>query len=117
MANAHSLDAMTADDFRAVRGERFRLTGSSPLDGSAIALDVELADVTGQAGGPSRAGFRVPFSVEFHGPLTPVLPQRIYRLEHEQFGAVELFLVPIGFDEPSEPGQRPTAMRYEAAFG
>jgi len=32
------------------------------------------------------------------------LPQRIYRVEHERLGAIDLFLVPIASD------------RYEAVF-
>jgi hypothetical protein len=36
------------------------------------------------------------------------LPQRIYRVEHGELGAMEIFLVPIGPDE--------VAHRYEAVF-
>jgi hypothetical protein len=52
---------------------------------------------------------REPFSIVFRGPLEPVLPQRIYRFEHEALGAFELFIVPIGTDE--------SGMQYEAVFG
>jgi hypothetical protein len=34
----------------------------------------------------------------------PPLPQRIYRVEHAELGAIEIFLVPIAAD------------RYEAVF-
>ena len=44
----------------------------------------------------------------FRGPMTPLLPQRIYPLEHAQLGVFELFLVPIG---PDQHG-----MCYEAVF-
>jgi hypothetical protein len=44
----------------------------------------------------------------FRGPRTPVLPQRIYRLEHAVMGPLEIFLVPIG---PDAEG-----MRYQAVF-
>jgi hypothetical protein len=112
MTDARSVDAITADDFLAVRNEQFRLTGTSPQDGSAVSIEVELAEVTGP--GASRAdGFRMPFSVEFHGPLSPVLPQCIYRLENERLGPLELFIVPLGPDSPAAP----TLMRYEAVFG
>ena len=40
----------------------------------------------------------------FRGPSLPILPQRIYPLEHAALGRLELFIVPIG------PGQ------YEAIF-
>jgi hypothetical protein len=37
-----------------------------------------------------------------------LLPQRIYRLEHDELGALDLFLVPIGRDD--------SGVRYEAVF-
>jgi hypothetical protein len=48
------------------------------------------------------------FSLIFHGPLTPVLPQKIYRLDHDRLGEMDLFLVPIG---PKDGG-----MQYQAVF-
>ena len=52
---------------------------------------------------------REPFSLVFRaGSPQFYLPQRIYRLEHEKLGALELFLVPIGPDE--------NGMRFEAIF-
>jgi|HubBroStandDraft_1064217.scaffolds.fasta_scaffold245328_2 hypothetical protein len=112
MTDARSVEAITADHFRALGNGRFKLTGTSPQDGSAVSIEVELAEVTGP--GDSRAGgFRAPFSVEFHGPLSPVLPQCIYRLENERLGPLELFIVPLGPDSPAAP----TLMRYEAVFG
>lgn len=35
------------------------------------------------------------FALTFTGPLEPFLPQRIYRLEHQHFGPLDLFLVPV----------------------
>jgi hypothetical protein len=100
MTSGRSLDELTADDFLAVKGERFGLTTAG--------FNLELAEVTHGAGGSPR-GSRAPFSVLFHGPLQPVLPQAIYRLENERLGAIELFIVPIGPEQGS--------MRYEAVFG
>jgi hypothetical protein len=48
------------------------------------------------------------FSIYFYGPGNFYLPQRIYKLEHEQMGEMEIFLVPV------EQGQR--GFRYEAIF-
>lgn len=112
MPDDRSLQTLTAEDFRPHQGTRIRLTGGSP-PGS---VEAELAEVAEHAGG-ARGTSRVPFSVLFHGPLQPVMPQGLYRVEHEQLGAMDLFLVPVGPDEPSGPGQAPTAMRYEAVFG
>jgi hypothetical protein len=50
----------------------------------------------------------VPFTLTFVGPLQPVLPQRIYHMEHAAVGEFALFLVPVG---PSAQG-----MQYEAVF-
>ncbi len=51
---------------------------------------------------------RKPFALLFKGPTQPLLPQRIYPLEHPALGRLELFLVPLG----PETGE----MRYEAVF-
>jgi hypothetical protein len=115
VADSRSLETLTAEDFREIKGSRFHLTVELPGQGRHVVFQVELADVTQAARGPSGT-LRTPFAVTFHGPIEPILPQGIYRLEHEQLGVLELFIVPIGPDEPSEPGKQPTAMRYEAVF-
>lgn len=52
-----------------------------------------------------------PFSIFFFQEAPrPVLPQSIYRLDHETMGTMEVFLVPVGPD----PQQR--GMVYEAVF-
>lgn len=55
-----------------------------------------------------RGQDRVPFTLTFRGPREPVLPQRIYNMEHEGVGAFAIFLVPVG---PDAEG-----MQYEAVF-
>lgn len=49
-----------------------------------------------------------PFALEFRGPLEPIWPQAIYKLQNQQLGTLDLFLVPVG---PDEQG-----MIYEAVF-
>ena len=44
----------------------------------------------------------------FRGPGEPVLAQRIYPLDNQTLGRLEIFLVPIG---PDDEG-----MRYQAVF-
>jgi hypothetical protein len=39
------------------------------------------------------------FSLVFRGPHEPALGQRIFKLEHNALGSIELFLVPIGAPE------------------
>jgi hypothetical protein len=90
------LETFTAETFRPLLNERFELVTE---DGR---VDLELVDVTESAApGAER---RAQFSIVFSGPADPILPQAIYRLEHPELGAFELFLVPIA------------AGSYEAVF-
>ena len=120
MTSGRSLETLTAADFRDIKGSAFRVTVELPEPGRYATLEVELADVTefaGQSAGHRSGPSRLPFSVLFRGPLRPVLPQGIYRLENDQLGALDLFIVPIGPDEKTGPDELPTtAMRYEEVF-
>jgi hypothetical protein len=85
-------------------GESFRIALD---DGRRI--DVELIEAAASRGSaPPSEGLREPFAIVFRGPYEPVLPQRIYRIEHDELGPLEIFLVPIGPDV--------LGMRYEAVF-
>jgi hypothetical protein len=99
------LETFTVGTFCGHLGSTFRIYpgGSSPLE-------VELTSVTELGESPQRAssGRRQPFSIVFRGPRDVLLPQRIYRMEHDQIGSFELFIVPIG---PDDKGHR-----YEAIF-
>ena len=48
------------------------------------------------------------FFLRFRGPSTPFLTQRIYRMEHEKLGAVNIFVTATDSDE--------TGIQYEAVF-
>lgn len=96
------LESLTHESFRPHVGSAFRVEYAP---GTSATLT--LAEVT-VLGGGGAAARRQPFSLLFRGPRAPVLPQRIYRLEHEGMGALELFIVPIG---PDAEG-----LRYEAIF-
>ena len=48
------------------------------------------------------------FSLLFQGPPGIVLPQRMYRLNHERLGEFDLFIVPVEADDEG--------VRYEAVF-
>jgi hypothetical protein len=90
------LETFTAETFEPRLHERFELVTD---DGR---VDLELAEVTeSDAPGAKR---RAQFSIVFSGPTEPIFPQAIYRLEHPELGAFELFLVPIA------------AGSYEAVF-
>jgi hypothetical protein len=43
-------------------------------------------------------GIRPPFSLTFLAKDPRVLPQRIYRIEHNGLGMLEIFLVPLAKD-------------------
>ena len=92
----------TVDTFAHRVGECFRIR----LD-SGDSLEATLVEAS-ELGPALVAEGRVPFSLVFLGPTEPVLPQRIYRVEHAELGALDIFLVPLG---PDDVGQR-----YEAVF-
>jgi hypothetical protein len=96
------LETQTLDQFARFLHQDFAIH----LDSGAVGLTLIEANPLGSAGG-NGAG-RKPFSLIFRGPSAPVLPQAIYRLEQEEMGAVEIFLVPVG---PASEG-----MRYEVVF-
>jgi hypothetical protein len=90
------VETFTAETFAPRLHERFELVAD---DGR---LELELIEVTeSDAPGGER---RAQFSIVFSGPEEPTFPQAIYRLEHPDLGAFELFLVPIA------------AGSYEAVF-
>ncbi len=77
------------------------------VNGEGVAFDAELIDVSplGETLGPEG---RRAFSVVFRGPLDAFVEQCICTVEHDELGAMELFLVPLG---PDDQG-----MKYEAVF-
>ena len=96
------VEDFTIETFAGRVGEPFRV---QPDSGDA--LEAELVEAT-QLAPPREAGARAPFSLVFRGPAEPLLPQRIYTVEHDELGAFEIFVVPIGRDE--------AGTSYEAVF-
>jgi hypothetical protein len=94
------LESLTAADFSSCKQDPFRIRATP-----AEPFEAELIEVSeAVSGSPQRSAF----SLVFRGGPSPPLPQRIYRVEHESLGALDLFLVPLG---PDEVGQR-----YEVVF-
>ena len=93
----------TASYFERHLGLRFRLHADDVVDVELLEVD----EVGVGSGAPPQTA-RAPFSIVFLGPRDPILPQRIYRLEHDELGTLDLFLVPIGRDD--------AGVRYEAVF-
>ncbi len=100
------LESFTVGTFSGHLGSNFRIYPDTlePLEVELISA-IELGGGTGDE---EPTGRRQPFSIVFRGPKDILLPQRIYRIEHDRIGGFELFLVPIG---PDEQG-----LLYEAIF-
>ncbi len=101
------IDKAGASTFCPYLNDKFRM-----CLGSAEFMELDLVDISEAAPAAAKTaaarGQRAPFSLFFRGPMKPIMPQRIYTLEHPELGRFDLFLVPIG---PDGPG-----MRYEAVF-
>lgn len=85
------------EDFSSCVGDEFR------FDGEGEQLSAELIEAKKLGEAQDR-----PFSLLFRIGEGPVLPQRIYSVEHQSLGPFDLFIVPIGPDE--------VGMTYEAIF-
>jgi hypothetical protein len=90
------LESLTAADFLPLQHTRFRID-----PGEQPPFELELVEVSEISREP---GARAPFSIVFEGGPNPPLPQRIYTVQHETLGTIEVFLVPIA------------SGRYEAVF-
>jgi hypothetical protein len=101
------LGSLTAAAFAEHLATVFRLqAGGQELPIELV--EVQRASYAGKPAAVGPAGRREPFTLLFRGPRTPYALQGIHRLEHDQLGTLELFLVPIGPDD--------AGMRYEAVF-
>ena len=65
--------------------------------------ELELIEVS-----DASTSHHVSFSLVFLGPHQPLLPQRIYPLEHHALGRLDLFIVPIRRDAQG--------LQYQAIF-
>ncbi|MBK8816392.1 MAG: hypothetical protein IPN42_13225 [Methylococcaceae bacterium] len=95
------LDALTKEDWTKQLNESFYIQ-----IGNTDKYPIKLIDVSGY--GRSMGGSREAYSLLFSGPKMPILPQNIYSVNNSAFGALDIFLVPIG---PQADG-----MGYEAVF-
>lgn len=83
---------LTLDTFAPAVGDTFTVGGE---EGATVEL--LLVEATHQDAGPHAP--RPPFSLLFHGPADPLLPQATYRFQHDSLGVREIFIVPLGHDE------------------
>ena len=96
------LETLTLDAFSPLVGETFQVHVQPE---QAVALELVEARSLAERNSPRP---RPPFVLTFKGPAHFVLPQRIYRVEHQTLGAHEIFMVPLG---PGNGG-----MLYEVIF-
>ena len=100
-------DPLTRDTLAQHLDDTFTIHVDDSTDLSVTLIEVASLPDRSPATGPAERR-KAPFSLVFRGPMDPLLPQRIYRFEHESLGELEIFIVPIG---PDSEG-----MRYEAVF-
>ncbi len=95
------LDQVGAGDFSPHLHGRFRLTASE------VPFELELVEVH-ETGRTSTTRKQSPFSLLFKGTRDHLLPQQLYRIEHDALGPMDLFLVPVKQDNDG--------YYYEAVF-
>lgn len=92
-------DVFTIDTFSGHVGTKFLMHY-----GDSQTAELELISATDVGSSPRQAQF----SLVFKGPPEGPAAQNIFRLEHEELGALDLFLVPIARDKDG--------LTYEAVF-
>ena len=96
------LEKLTFEEMNALVGTTFGVE----IDGHSIDLTLARAGKVMESEAARLP--RHPFSLFFTGPAAPFLPQKTYRLHHEQLGTLEIFLVPVG--------KFADGFQYEAVF-
>ncbi len=86
------LNEVTQAEFAAFIGDRFQL---EIAPGQVVSATLDEVKLLRHSQGTER---RAPFSLLFRVPSDAALPQRIYALEHARLGRIEIFLVPIGYE-------------------
>ncbi|MGN6255745.1 MAG: DUF6916 family protein [Solirubrobacterales bacterium] len=83
---------LTLDTFAPAVGDVFTVGGEQGAKVELLLVEAAHKDVGPHA--PCAA-----FSLLFHGPADPLLPQATYRFEHDSLGVMGIFIVPLGRDE------------------
>jgi hypothetical protein len=93
------VDTLEHEIFSSYLNTTFRIS----LDESNT-LETELVSVSDHLLSPQQERF----ALVFRGPGQPLLPQAIYRFEHDEMGEFTLFIVPVRQEEDG--------IYYEACF-
>lgn len=96
-----SLDTVEHPTFEALQGQAFTVTTSQGI------TSMNLASIS-LLGHRHPHATRDPFSLTFRAPSGTMLPQGIYRFEHEATGAFEIFIAQLG--------NGPQGADFEAVF-
>jgi hypothetical protein len=92
MLEKRALESLTVDSFQPHTGKEFLIENSpEPVKLRLISAQ------SSKAASPSQ-GMRLPFSLIFKSTAQQLLAQGTYSLAHEQFGKVDIFIVPVGQD-------------------
>ena len=83
---------LTIETFEPAVGDAFTVGGEGGAKVELLLVEAERKDAGPHAPRPA-------FSLLFHGPGDPLLPQETYRFEHHALGVLEIFIVPLGCDE------------------
>jgi len=95
--------ALMLEDFAGLLDDVFVVS-----EQGAPAIPLILTEAEAAPAGHARPGARPPFSLIFAARDPRVMMQKIYRLQHDGLGAVEIFLVPIG--------KNADGVQYQAMF-
>lgn len=88
--NNVSLDQLSIGKFSELVGSVFSVSA-----GEGRIVELKLASAASlRTNAPGYEGF----SLVFDGPAAQPLEQRIFQFRHDQLGAFELFIVPVGAD-------------------
>lgn len=96
------LGQLKSSDFTPYLHQKFLLHIGEP-----VPYEAELLEVTELSAAAPNAQ-RKPFSIILCGPRERRLPQRIYKMQHEKLGEMDIFLVPVAVNEKG--------YHYEAVF-
>lgn len=105
------LDKLTKEFFDSYLNETFLLDADGQAEVPLVLTSVTAlpAHPMRRVGGESAVLREQGFVLVFRGPNRPALPQRMYNLQHEKLGKIEMmFLVPVAEDK--------NGRFYEAVF-
>ena len=87
------LDKFTSTDFSAHLNQPFMLELETL---PPILLQLRAVQKLDNDGQKLSTANRNQFAVVFNGPLRPILPQQVYRVQHPTMGNLHLLFTPIG---------------------